>query len=263
MPFAWNPAATSVRVITPIVFCASFVPCASDTSDDVKIWPTLNPACDGVEFRVMSSASLVATNATTPAITGASSAGSTIFDSSTTGSIAPNPAPTTVAPIRPPNRACDDELGSPSSHVIRFHTIAPTSPAKIICGVIRMPSAPSRISPPLMVFATSVLRNAPTRFSTAAISTATFGLSAPVAIGVAMALAVSWNPFVKSKKRASAMTSATTTVMSTGAKSRTGNGVGQMRLVMRMPRLCAPAEHGRSAPSAAAPAAPAAGEPAA
>ena len=80
------------------------------------------------------------------------------------------------------------------------------------------------MSPPLIVFATSVLRNAPTRLSTAAIATATFGLSAPVAIGVAMALAVSWNPFVKSKKRASAMTSATTTVMSTGVESRTGIG---------------------------------------
>ena len=28
----------------PIVFCASFVPCASATSDDVKICPTRKPS---------------------------------------------------------------------------------------------------------------------------------------------------------------------------------------------------------------------------
>ncbi len=51
--------------------------------------------------------------------------------------------------------------------------------------------------------------NAPTKFRIAAIATATFGLSAPVAIVVAMALAVSWNPLVKSNASAVATTSAT------------------------------------------------------
>ncbi len=78
------------------------------------------------------------------------------------------------------------------------------------------PPSPSRMIPPEMVFATSVERNAPTRFRDAAIATATFGRSAPVAIGVAMALAVSWKPFVKSKKSASATTSTTMRVRSTG-----------------------------------------------
>ena len=63
--------------------------------------------------------------------------------------------------------------------------------------------------PPEIVLATSVDRKAPTRFRIAAISTATLGLSAPVAIGVAIAFAVSWNPFVKSKKSASPITSTT------------------------------------------------------
>ena len=63
--------------------------------------------------------------------------------------------------------------------------------------------------PSEMVLATSVDRNAPTRFRIAASSTATLGLSAPVAIGVAIALAVSWKPFVKSKNSASTMTSTT------------------------------------------------------
>jgi hypothetical protein len=42
-----------------------------------------------------------------------------------------------------------------------------------------------------MVVATLIERNAPRRFITAAIATATRGLSAPVAIDVAIALAVS------------------------------------------------------------------------
>jgi hypothetical protein len=48
--------------------------------------------------------------------------------------------------------------------------------------------------------ATLIETNAPTRFSTAAISTATRGLSAPVAIEVATALAGSWKPLVKPKR---------------------------------------------------------------
>jgi hypothetical protein len=38
-PAAWKPPAMSVRVMMPMVFCASLVPCARATSDDVKIWP--------------------------------------------------------------------------------------------------------------------------------------------------------------------------------------------------------------------------------
>ena len=52
------------------------------------------------------------------------------------------------------------------------------------------------------VAATSTDRNAPTRLSTPASSTATLGFRAPVAIDVAIALPVSWNPFVKSKASA-------------------------------------------------------------
>ena len=52
------------------------------------------------------------------------------------------------------------------------------------------------------VIATDTDRNAPTRLATAEMATATFGLSAPVAIDVAIALPVSWNPLVKSKPRA-------------------------------------------------------------
>src|ERR1700754_2339119 len=37
------PAVISVRVMTPMVFCASLVPWASDTSDADTIWPIRNP----------------------------------------------------------------------------------------------------------------------------------------------------------------------------------------------------------------------------
>src|SRR5205807_5088645 len=53
-----------------------------------------------------------------------------------------------------------------------------------------------------MVLATLTDRKAPTTFSTPAMATATFGLRAPLAIDVAMALAVSWKPLVKSKANA-------------------------------------------------------------
>ncbi len=122
-------------------------------------------------------------------------------------SIAAALAPTIVAPMRPPNRACDELEGRPSSHVSMFHVMAPMRPAKMIGRKVADWIWSSRMMPCEMVLETSVDRNAPTRLSTAASSTATLGLSAPVAIGVAIALAVSWKPFVKSKNSARAMTS--------------------------------------------------------
>ncbi len=115
----------------------------------------------------------------------------------------PVPTETSVAPIRPPKRACEELEGSPASQVRRFQTIAPTSPAKITSGL--MPALSSMI-PPEMVLATSTERNAPTRFSAADIATAIRGLRAPVEMVVAMALAVSWKPFVKSNTKAVTIT---------------------------------------------------------
>src|SRR3954467_4297134 len=128
--------------------------------------------------------------------------------------IAPVPAATQVAPIRPPNRACEDDDGSPTSQVTRFHRIAPTNPAKITVVVI----CASSTRPLEIVNATCTDNNAPTRFNTPDSSTATLGDSAPVAIEVATAFAVSWNPLVKSNNNA-VMTTSTTTV-STGRPSQ-------------------------------------------
>jgi hypothetical protein len=52
------------------------------------------------------------------------------------------------------------------------------------------------------VVATAVVTKAPARFATAATKTAVRGESARVETEVATALAVSWNPFVKSKPSA-------------------------------------------------------------
>ena len=53
-----------------------------------------------------------------------------------------------------------------------------------------------------IVVATAVVTNAPARFATAETSTAIRGESARVETEVAMAFAVSWKPFVKSKPSA-------------------------------------------------------------
>ena len=74
----------------------------------------------------------------------------------------------------------------------------PTKPANTSSRVTRFAST----RPLAMVAATAVDRNAPTRLSEALSTTATLGLSAPLAIEVAMALPVSWKPFVKSNANA-------------------------------------------------------------
>ena len=147
----------------------------------------------------------MANPAASPATTGAITAGSRILDTTTEKFTPEAPAPISTAPIRPPNRACDELDGSPKSQVVRFHRIAATSPAKIMVGV----TSASLTMPPEIVLATSVDRKAPTTFSTAAISTAVLGLKAPVATEVAIAFALSWKPLVKSKNSAVTITTAT------------------------------------------------------
>ena len=61
------------------------------------------------------------------------------------------------------------------------------------------------------VFATAVVRNAPARFITAESATARRGVIARVPTAVAIAFAVSWKPFVKSKKSATPTTTTSRT----------------------------------------------------
>lgn len=112
------------------------------------------------------------------------------------------PIDITAAPMRPPKRAWEELEGSPTSQVRRFHRMAPTSAAKMTSVL----SPSSLMMPPEIVLATSTERKAPTRLSTADMATAVLGLRAPVEMVVAIALAVSWKPFVKSNTRAVTIT---------------------------------------------------------
>jgi hypothetical protein len=82
--------------------------------------------------------------------------------------------------------------------VIRFQVIAPTSPASTTLSVITFGST----MPVAIVAATAKKKNAPRKFRIAELSTAIRGESACVETLVAIEFAVSWNPLVKSKKRA-------------------------------------------------------------
>ena len=93
----------------------------------------------------------------------------------------------------------------PRYHVIRFHVIAPTRPASTTSSVITSGST----IPFATVAATSKETKAPAKLRIAAEMTAGLGASARVETLVAIEFAVSWKPFVKSKKSAT-----TTTAMS-------------------------------------------------
>ena len=109
---------------------------------------------------------------------------------------------TSAAPMSPPMSACEELDGRPSHHVIRFQVIAPTSAARTVLSVAR----PVSMIPFPTVDATAVVTNAPARLASAAIRTASRGVSARVETEVATALAVSWKPLVKSKPSATTTT---------------------------------------------------------
>src|SRR3954452_22011987 len=122
--------------------------------------------------------------------------------------MAEGPLATNAAPTTPPISACDELEGRPSHQVARFHAIAPISPANTTVVVI---AAASTI-PLATVAATFSEMNAPAKFRTADIATAVRGDIARVDTDVAIAFAVSWNPFVKSN--ASAVTTTITRMTS-------------------------------------------------
>jgi hypothetical protein len=144
---------------------------------------------------------------------GATSAGMTTLSTSPSPCTASAPAATNAAPATPPMSACDELEGSPAYQVRRFQAMAPMRPAKTIVVV----TAPASTMPLATVAATSSEMNAPTKLRTAAIATAARGESARVETVVAIALAVSWNPFVKSN--ASAVTTTMTRMMSPSTAS--------------------------------------------
>src|SRR5690606_39061614 len=110
------------------------------------------------------------------------------------------PAPEITAPAKAPIKACEEDDGIPYHQVIRFQAIAPIS-ALITIGIPCSRVAGSATPPPI-IFATPVKATAPTKLITAANATATLGFNARVEIDVALALAVSSNPLIKSNASA-------------------------------------------------------------
>src|SRR5579884_266544 len=134
------------------------------------------------------------------------------------------PAWATPAPTRPPTKACVELLGSPRYQVARFQAMAPSSPAITLSRLGRW----SRVA---MVLETalpkkSTVIRAPIRLSTAESSTARRGERARVETEVAMALAVSWKPLVKSKATATTKVATSRTVLTwlLGPGNRTRRG---------------------------------------
>src|SRR5512137_3011054 len=86
--------------------------------------------------------------------------------------IAVNPAAEIPAPVIPPIRAWEDEVGRPENHVIRFHEIAPISAPRMIYGTIIVSTISSWMIL-LMVLATATPKpNAAIKLKKAAKTTA-------------------------------------------------------------------------------------------
>ncbi len=216
----------------------------------------------------MRNTSQVPTAATAPARIGDMSAGRITLPT-TPSSLDPSPAqftpfsprPASVEPMRPPNSACEELDGRPSSQVSRFQTMPPMRPASTMSSSADPPpwSSAGSGAPDLSwifttafvtVSATSMLRNAPTRLSTAESVTATLGFNAPVAMDVAIAFAVSWKPLVKSKASA---------VMTTSTRRMNGSTAMILRPARVSPLRgtvgltgCSPAPVEKPAPAAVA-----------
>lgn len=111
----------------------------------------------------------------------------------------PVPAAAIPAPTRPPTRAWLLDVGRARYQVIRSQIIAPIIAAKIRFTVMTWLS----IMPFPIVVAMAVPKTSgPARLKMAAMVTAFMGESTFVATTVAMALAESWNPLMKSKTKA-------------------------------------------------------------
>jgi hypothetical protein len=103
------------------------------------------------------------------------------------------PAFITAAPAYPPNSACDELVGSPKNHVIRFQMMAPHNPAKMTASV----TYSRRTMPFPTVVATAVPKvNAAMKLKNAAQMTALPGESTRVETTVAIEFAASWKPLM-------------------------------------------------------------------
>lgn len=116
--------------------------------------------------------------------------------------ITPVPEVAIAAPTRLESIAWLEDVGSPKYQVRRSHRIAEQrAEATVSCVILAVCTSPAPT-----VFATAVPDRAPRRFRTAAMPTAARGESTRVETEVAIAFAVSWKPFMKSKMTARTIT---------------------------------------------------------
>lgn len=113
------------------------------------------------------------------------------------------PALAMPAPTKPPTKVCEELEGNPQYHVNKFHIIAAIKAAAIVVRSI----ISEFITPLPMVVATFKLkkRNA-TKLKNAAHATAGNGDNTFVDTTVAIELAESWNPLMKSNIKTKAIT---------------------------------------------------------
>src|SRR5204863_4908609 len=112
------------------------------------------------------------------------------------GTSEPKPALITAAPAKPPMRACDDDVGRPQYHVIRAQKMAPARPARITHWSTM---AGSTTPLPTVVATWTPKPKAATKLKKAAHTTACSGVNTRVEATVALELAASWNPWMKSQ----------------------------------------------------------------
>src|SRR5512138_3724345 len=117
--------------------------------------------------------------------------------------IAPIPAPSITAPIRPPISAWEELPRMPKYHVTKFQRIAPTRAARITFNVNTFDWT---ISAPIVLATVTPNKKGPRNSATAAIPSAVRGPKARDEIIVATILLASRIPFRKSKTSARAIT---------------------------------------------------------
>src|SRR5215204_5625547 len=199
--------------MTPMVFWASLPP-----------WPRLNAAADnscrrrnrpstlaGVDRWKTHRLDSMSRNPRAMPNSGDSGMNRIVF-SRLPRSSAPKPALATPAPANPPMRACDEEVGSPSHQVRKFQAMAPASPAKTTASLT---TAESTVLPTVLATWVWKTRKA-MKLNRAAQTTASRGVSTRVETTVAIELAASWKPLVKSN------TSASATIAMTEMRARSG-----------------------------------------
>ena len=113
------------------------------------------------------------------------------------------PALAIPAPTRPPTKVCEELDGNPHHHVSKFHVIAANNAAAIVVRSITS----GLITPLPIVVATFKLKNKKAmKLKNAAHATAGNGDNTFVDTTVAIELAESWNPLMKSNIKTKAIT---------------------------------------------------------